>query len=423
MGVLKYLDHLYGSDTEGYIQVLQLKDGQAIRVSNTNINGIVEVVQEQQGLQDTYITPNTFYIPRRANENIRHFRALYVDLDLVDHSKSEAIYEVYFKVEQGIIPKPSMIVDSGRGIHLYWRIEHAPKGASYTWQELEDYLYRSLKDLGADLRATDSARLLRLPDTINSRNGATCEVLEDNPITYNMVELREKYLHYVKKDKVKTRVVKFKGKENEAKIFEIRSPYTLHASRAIDIQTIAKLRGYDVEGYRNALIHLYSYWQGVCNRDPEYLLDIVKKFNDSFKAPLKTTEVKAVVKSTYKAVEKFIEYEHGVIAGEDKRLSKGMKQHGGYWYTNNTLIDMLNITEQEQQHLKTIISVKETRRRNNIKKYKARRNDNGLTSREQHKKDTTEAILKLRGQGLTIKEVAEELGFSVRGIKYHLYNY
>ena len=42
------------------------------------------------------------------------------------------------------IPMPTMIVDSGRGLHIYWKIKNAPYGALNTWQELQDYLYLSL---------------------------------------------------------------------------------------------------------------------------------------------------------------------------------------------------------------------------------------------------------------------------------------
>ena len=99
-------------------------------------------------------------------------------------------------MNQNKIPEPSMIADSGRGFHLYFRIKNAPKQAIQTFQELEDYLYYQLKELGADLSATDSARVLRLPGTINSRNKATCKIVSINKdIEYSMYELRDKYLN------------------------------------------------------------------------------------------------------------------------------------------------------------------------------------------------------------------------------------
>lgn len=408
MGVSQYAKHLYSEDLDGYIQVMQLKDNQVIKILNTDIKGIVEVVQEQTGQADTFISPNSFYIPKRANDNIRQFRALYLDLDLEDHSKTEARFLISMKIAKGLIPKPTMIVDSGRGLHLYWRIEHAPKQAAYTWQELEDYLYKQLKPLGADIKATDSARVLRLPNTINSRNGATCEVLEDNDIKYSMYDLREKYLHYVKKDKQEPK----QKKQNNQKVKHLFNSYTLHLARAEDIQTITRLRNYKIIGYRNSIIHLYSYWKGIYIRDSEALYNEVQDFNDKIAAPLKDTEVKAIVRSTTKAIEAFISYEQGIRSGEDKRVSKAMRERGGYWYTNDRLIEMLDITAAEQRHLKTIIGSKEKNSRKNKQRFKDRRNEQGLTKREQKKQDNIKAIKELAEQGLNQIEISRELGLA-----------
>ncbi len=37
---------------------------------------------------------------------------------------------------EGAIPKPTMIIDSGRGLHLYWRIEHAMRGLQQSGQDM-----------------------------------------------------------------------------------------------------------------------------------------------------------------------------------------------------------------------------------------------------------------------------------------------
>lgn len=410
MGASEYVNHLYSKDLEGYIQILQLHNGQVMKLINTDVEGIVDVVQAQEGQEDTFISPNSFYIPNRANTNIRHFRALYIDLDLDQYSKSEAFYQVYMKSAKGEIPKPSMIIDSGRGLHLYWRIEHAPKGALYTWQELQDYLYYHLKYLGADIKATDSSRVLRLPNTINSKNGATCIVLEMNDFKYSMYELREQYLNYIKKDKPKNQVII--KEDPKVKVKHLFNSYSLHIARSSDLRTIARLRNYDLKGYRNSILHCYCYWQGVTTRDTTRLLDETLDFNNQFLDPLKDSEVKAIVKSTSKAVEKFIEYEQGIRSGENKRVSKPMKERGGYWYTNKRLIEMLNITGQEQEHLKTIIGTDEKYRRKNLKRRQERRNEEGLTSREQQKRDTVSKVKELNKKGLNQVEISKELGIT-----------
>lgn len=153
----------------------------------------------------------------------------------------------------------------------------------------------------------------------------------------------------------------------------------------------------------------------------EALSSIVYELNDRFIEPLKQSEVDAMIRSVDRAIEKFIDYEQGIRSGEDKRVSRKMKERGGYWYTNETLIDMLDITEEEQRHLKTIIGTNEKYRRNNERRRKERRNSNGLTQREQRKVDTMKAITELREQGLTLQETADRLNMTIDGVKYYLY--
>ena len=76
---------------------------------------------------------------------------------------------------------------------------------------------------------------------------------------------------------------------------------------------------------------------------------------------------------------------------------------------------MLEITEQEQRKLKTIISTKEKYRRNNERR--TPRNENWLTKREQQKQDLIKSVKDLKIQGLTQKEVAEKLEKGIATIK------
>jgi len=409
----EYIEHLYQQDLEGYVQVLQLANDQVVKIINTQYKGMCEVVHEMQQEPDTFITPNSFYKPQRTTQNIRHYRALYLDLDLKIHSKTEAFYNIYLLVSDNEIPKPTMIVDSGRGLHLYWRIEHAPKQANYTWQMLEDFLYHKLKHLGADIQATDASRLLRLPTTINTKNNAVCRVLEVNDQKYSMYDLRENYLQY-KQEQSKTK--KRNKTSKKASIKQLFNSYTLHQARSNDLLTLCDLRDYEVVGYRNSILHCFVYWQGIYIRELDRLEEVAEQLNQKFREPLKMSEVKAIVRSANKAIERFIDYVQGVNSGKDKRVSKAMRNRGGYWYTNDRLIEMLNITEQEQKHLKTIIDKQEKYKRNNERRRQERRNEQGLTSREQQKLDTINQVKELAEQGYSNSAIARKLDISRRWV-------
>ena len=144
--IAEYTKHLYAEDLEGYLQLAHISNGVKGGFESVYITGtaVPKSLRGIEGEPDYFITPNSYYIPQRASRNIRHFRSLFIDLDLTAYSKTEAIYEVELLSGQGTIPEPTMIIDSGRGLHLYWRIRHAPMQAAWTWQELQDYLCRQL---------------------------------------------------------------------------------------------------------------------------------------------------------------------------------------------------------------------------------------------------------------------------------------
>lgn len=405
-----YESHLY-KNSEGYIQILKLADGKVMKIYNTQYKGVKEIIESVEGEEDVYISPNTFYKPFRAVENIRHFRALYIDIDLKYYYKAETVYMIYEKALLEEIPEPSMVVDSGRGLHIYWRIEDAPYGALWTWQELEDFLYKKLEHLGADIKATEGARLLRLPNTYNSRSNSECKILIEKDITYSMFDLREKYLKYKSKSyQLELHQVKEFKQNKKSVVSPLFNSYSLHSYRVEDLKTLCKLRNYDVEGHRNFILHCYAYWTGIYVRDDEELEKQVIEFNNAFKKPLKENEVKAILRCIPKAINKFLDYQQRLKEGLVAKVTKGMNERGGYWYKNETLIDRLEITPEEQKKMKTIIGTSEKYERKNVKRRASRRNEEGLTEREQQKKEKETVIKELVNKGYSMSQVANELG-------------
>ena len=413
-----YCNHLYDNTTDGYIQILNIDQSKKIKIYNTKINSIKEVIEEEANEQlDFFITPNTFYKPQRQVANIRQFRALFVDIDNCENNQCYTAYKVFEMAEEGIIPKPTMIVDSGRGLHVYWRIKNAPYGALYTWQELVDLFCTRLKPLGADSRATDASRVLRLPATLNSRTNSYCRVMwQDNEIEYSMYDLREQYLN----DNYKKTIAKVNKSNSKIVTNAFFNSYSLHMSRAEDLETLVKIRKGKMKGYRNMAIHCYAYWKGIYVRDPEELKEIIEAFNNSFAIPLKSTEVNAVLRCVPKAIDKFLEYEQGIRSGVTKRITKGMRDKGGYWYKNETLIERLDITEAEQRHLKTIIGTRVKYDRNNEKRKNKRRNENGLTPKQQELQDLKVKILQLKKEKMKNKEIANKLSIQLKTLERHI---
>ena len=397
---------------DGYVQVVQFENDKIINSENYKKSTLREIRKVYTGAIDTFLTVNSSYNGKRGVRNIRQLRALYIDLDNRGYTFSELFYSVWGLYLDGKIPEPTMVVDSGRGAHIYWRIEHAPYQALATWQELEDYLWYQLKELGADKKAIDAARVLRLPDTINSRSNTKCAVMVMNDeITHSMYDLREKYLKW--KPKVfKTFEVeeKFENKKVKRKVVQFFTSYTLHMARAEDILKLCELRNYDVKGYRNMILHCYVYWLGVTHRNKAELEEMVNELNNKFIEPIAQSALKSILRCIPNAIGKFMAYEQGMRSGEVKRVSKGMRDKGGYWYKNETLIDRLDITREEQKHMKTIIGTEVKYDRRNIKKKNARRNEDGLTKKQIEMQELKFNVLKLKEQGLSNIKIATILG-------------
>ena len=410
MELKKYNERLFDETTDGYIQLLQIQKDRNVKVENLKREDLNKI-EKYKGKEDIFITPNTMYKPQRKVENIRQFRSLFQDIDCekIGLEKSEVMYIIWILYYEDKIPEPSVVVDSGRGLHVYWIIKNAPYQALQTWQELQDYLYYQLKAIGADKRATDGARVLRLPNTINSRSETECRVIYSTDKEYSMYELREKFLKY----KAKSHQLKMQQtKKSDKKIIynKFFNAYSLHMARAEDLETLCKLRKYDVKGHRNMIIHCFAYWKGIYIRDEFELQNVVIELNNSFIEPLKENEILSIVRSVGKAIDKFLEYEQGIRNGEDKRVTKGMRDKGGYWYKNETLIDRLCITKLEQNYMKTIIGIDEKYKRKNEKR--TPRNENGLTKREQEKQDLINKVKVLKKQGLKQIEIAKNLGIT-----------
>lgn len=360
-------------------------------------------LKDYKDKRDIYYTPNTFNSPRkRIKENLWQLHRLYIDIDYVEGKRAIDQFEVVGAVEKLVkdkkIPEPTEYINSGRGIHVYWDIEHCHIMLLDLWDKLEKYIYSQLKEIEKeidnveiDVRATDATRLLRLPGTINSKNNSKCySMLKRDKNIYNIFDLKKAYIKAKKP---------YKKQEGKIRYLPTKNFYTLNKSRLEDFKAIVSLRNNDVEGYRNTLIMYYSYHYRLINEvTVKELIEEVKSFNESFKKPYSIRELTSVCRSVNRTVKHF---------REDNRK--------GYKFRNKYIIESLDLTLEEQKQLATIISTKEKYRRNNERR--TPRNEEGLTPREQKKQEVINKVQELKLQGLKQKEVAEKLNKSIRTIK------
>lgn len=356
------------------------------------------------GIND-YISQNTFYKPQRRIENVKELRAVYIDIDCYNsnYTKDAVQYFLEHDLYGYKIPRPNYLIDSGRGLYYIVLIKPVPSMALPLWYAVQRYLFNTLKEFGADANALDPTRVLRIVGTMNSKSGTSVKVLDEYDYEYSLREIQEGYLPEISPKKTKS-----KGRPK--KMVSLFTEYSLYYARLMDISKICELRNYDVEGHREVILFLYRYYSACFTEDAEEALRRALELNSMFTKPLPENEVIRDTKSTTKAYENKL-----------------------YKYTNTKLIQILDITLDEQQYLRTIISGKEKYRRSaeeqKEKKKAKRRNENGLTKREQSKIDNINVVKELYDKGYKQVQIVRELGLSkgrvsqiIKELKYKKFN-
>lgn len=172
MSLGTYLNCLFGAEPDGaYVELRwRLRAGRGMGREFVAVRDprLADVIQARGRETDLYVG----VAPRSRLEGtkaaVQRCHALYVDCDTPE---SIAALEAFQ-------PAPSMVVNSGRGRHAYWSL-WPPAGPD----ELERANRRLAHALGADMRATDAARILRPPQTYNHKYG------EPIPVTLEQVRV------------------------------------------------------------------------------------------------------------------------------------------------------------------------------------------------------------------------------------------
>lgn len=174
-------------------------------------------VMVQSKRHDPVQTAKGVYYPRGAAEESAFTRVLWGEVDFKDADEATALTAI-----KAMEYPPSLIVRSGGGFHLYWLLNEVVciNGATYTGDRARslsieaDELKRTLKGIAvaigcADSSVADIARIMRLPDTVNTkpaRNGARCEVVSKIvQATYDYRTLEMAYAPLIKPVIVPTR--------------------------------------------------------------------------------------------------------------------------------------------------------------------------------------------------------------------------
>ena len=372
------------------------------------------VLEAHKGLIDCYVSTNESTFKRREAD-VNALTMLTCDLDTYKsekyHSTSHErlITDVKAVCVSFCLPYPS-IVYSGNGYYLKWffisKVKVNPN--SYVskidkkkrefqivtpidvWKAAQIAINRIFTDFGSDTNALDASRVLRMCGTINSKTGKMAELLEFNEkVSYEeMLEILQSHttsddinslspLPKIKSEKEKKKpdlkVVKFESiekspKNTPHKNFIPKNRLSLAIERYKDLLKLIKLRGGVVqEGQRmNFLLWILNFkciagTVHIGNFDEEALKVGNKIFNgDDFGLDdLSTLRNKLE--------------EYNLRRAKNPQDFNKFETIPLYTPTSQTLIAKLNITKDEQAHLKTIIDKDEVKERAKNRKYNERR--------------------------------------------------
>ncbi len=364
---------------------------------------------------DSYMSVNSFYVPKRSSECIRHINSLYIDIDNHSENKVNINNILYFLEEDFFnseIPQPNLIIETGRGLALYWILEHLPKQGLPLWTLVQEEFYKKIKDIEnyiedieVDPSASDVSRVFRIAGSKNIKSKTLAKIYSYSSEKYRLDGIIEGYLPELEIVKEKKKKKNIKLNDKQKKVAYFYNTYSLHYNRLLDIIKLQQLRNGKCNGYRELICFLYRYYNCLYIKNYDIALENTLQFNNNFSEPLPLNEV---IKATKKAEEAYEEWLKNEPIVKNGRVYK----RGGYNYTNNKLIKLLNITDKEQRHLITIISKEEKYRRNNDKRKNNRRNREGLTLREQQKAEKINKIIELKNKGLNQSQIGKELGLN-----------
>lgn len=434
---LGHLKFLHGGDdsTRSYATIAQ-KLGSDSRKPFDQQSGpfedLAEIVPAYGGLDDVYVSQNRFFGSRKLSR-LAELSSLYSDIDFfkvgdLAEMSPMGVFKYYAldALEEARIPPPSLAISTGRGLALVWRHTPVPRAVLKKWNLCQEHIFRALEDLGADSKAKDAARVMRLIGTRNSKSGAPVEAIWEDierevwdfgdlsdeilPITRRELEERRARRREEGARKKGSQKDVEKPSKRRTRPAEGKSPRTLNEARLSDLNHLMELRGQSTlpEGERNGWMFVAAVAMS-CLWEPRFFeREIVALGRE--KAGWDEDETRSrmhtVIENTRKAG-----------AGGTVEWS-GQQRDPRYRLTNARIIRDLAITSEEQTHLKIIISKEIKGQRDKDRKERERRSqgaaprDEYIAEARERRQHQRQKAKELSSQGLSLRKIGDKIGVS-----------
>lgn len=407
----------------GYVATLKMPEGHQRFWGLNDIDNLLVYSQKHQK-SDVYLSLNGFVYGDRSVSSMMQGRNIGIDVDppKLGLAVKDAVEKLKQYVMQGRIPNPNLIIYSGGGIQPIYTIAG---GASPKMGYLMHYItvqYISLlREIGSDPAASDLARMLRMPGTVNTKYGVEVKVEIWRQLEYSLQDLYEFCTPIEQAQKRGKRrkgsIAIFTGKKG------VKTLYSLNAARVSDLQKLVEIRGGDLTGCRNTFIYIYSFTVCLFLKSrvdtADFIQPILEQIYSRTAKPMKKSEINATIKSACNDAIEFMEAfaaNEFSMRGLPRTLIKPMK--------NETVIDKLGITDDEIKQMRTIITGEESYSRKVQK-----RRESGIRPMKEYNAERREQIedklweLKQaieRHPNANQREIAKYLGWGQATVNRHL---
>lgn len=386
---------------------------------------ITNILDGLNYMTDIYFSPNEFY-KWRLGKNLRRLTSFYVDVDCRNlDNLSRSDYNDYIinilqntlkKINDLNIPSPNCVVYTGRGYHLYWRFEPVGAKCLPRWKAVMKRLIEVIDN--ADPACTDATRMMRLPNTYNSKNGALSDIgfLCDDDYTFD--DLCNQILPHTRSEIRDFRAARAKrGLEIKKKTAGQRGRGSIYERWYLVYQDVQKLIVHHFtknksesvpEGMRDRLLfHAANALSWFTHK--EALESEVKELAAKYFGSLELSKCLAYCSSVLKRAS-------NTKAGEEGELR--------YKYKSETLYDELQdlIPSELRSHMRALVS-SSMRKDKKAAAQRAYRQNRGAVSRSEYQSNIEKRkreAEKLAKRGMTKSTIAEKLGVSLSTVKNYL---
>lgn len=345
---------------------------------------------------DTYMSQAFFARPNRRALNVQGITHCWVDLDIYKlpcppNPGTAGIFLRQYCADN-LIPPPSVVISSGRGLYLKWYFDTpVPRAAAGRVVAVNRALVQAFSEWGSDPACVDVSRILRVVGTVNTKTGQAVSILHQEErdgavVTYEFNSLADEILPYTLEE-----VREFKAGQ-KAKYEERGKVFLLARERA---------RAQKSTGSRKAFSRFDWCWKIV--EDLRMLSDIrhggtVSEGERDMFAHIGGSMLSHVLEphqlwyelQTWSRLILPEDYcRRDLMAHSSSLLQKVREEGAGYKYRTSTMIERLSVTPDEERRMTALISSSEKRRRDRENTERQRR-EAGVQGRAEYLKGVSE---------------------------------